>query len=369
MSRDDFINVTTSFVFEVQQSIGFDSSASYDLLDKLRVALEPLRLQCRIAREAMEDLERQIGRQLALHADKRTRFLRFDREASGYMTYADFQRALEVLLIPAEPHIIKMLMQKYDTTNQGQLNYTSFLRLANAADAAPPRSEGQDAHYSPLQLSVPDEDDDALELSEQIRTEQLIGSIRAKLYQRGMSTRELFLQLDQGRYSYLTLEELHRGLAAFGIPIHRKELVTLTRHFMQKDETFSLADFARLIDGCDAVRPTRELGVIPPRQSPPPKSRLPHPTTRKTHLDGSLPAIAAAIQAQGKSLRELFDSMAEGHDVPCISPAKFIKQLDRWGVSLNDGDDIVRLVGRFDSAGRGGLVFHEFVKLVQHLQV
>ncbi|CAK4224558.1 unnamed protein product [Aphanomyces euteiches] len=304
----------------------------------------------------MEDLERQIGRQLALHADKRTRFLRFDREASGYMTYADFQRALEVvscfvLLIPAEPHIIKMLMQKYDTTNQGQLNYTSFLRLANAADAAPPRSEGQDAHYSPLQLSVPDEDDDALELSEQIRTEQLIGSIRAKLY------------------SYLTLEELHRGLAAFGIPIHRKELVTLTRHFMQKDETFSLADFARLIDGCDAVRPTRELGVIPPRQSPPPKSRLPHPTTRKTHLDGSLPAIAAAIQAQGKSLRELFDSMAEGHDVPCISPAKFIKQLDRWGVSLNDGDDIVRLVGRFDSAGRGGLVFHEFVKLVQHLQV
>ncbi|KAG9416153.1 hypothetical protein AC1031_000552 [Aphanomyces cochlioides] len=277
-----------------------------------------------------------------------------------------------------------MLMQKYDTTNQGQLNYTSFLRLANAADAAPPRPEAQDTHYSPLQLSAPDEDDDALELSEQIRTEQLIGSIRAKLYQRGMSTRELFLQLDQGRYfslqsyaismtllrySYLTLEELHRGLAAFGVPIHRKELVTLTRHFMQKDETFSLADFARLIDGCDAVRPTRDLGMVPPRQSPPPKSRLPHPTTRKTHFDGSLPAIATAIQAQGKSLRELFDSMAEGHDVPCISPAKFIKQLDRWGVSLNDGDDIVRLVGRFDSAGRGGLVFHEFVKLVQHLQV
>ncbi|RHY57313.1 hypothetical protein DYB30_007609 [Aphanomyces astaci] len=325
MSKEEFVEMMTSFVFDVQQSVGFDTDASRDLLARLYAALEPLRSHCQTSQEAVNQLERQIGRQLALrHADLRTRFLHFDRHVSGYMSYVDFQHALDVLNLDADPAVLTRLFQKYDPQGQGRINYTNFLHLTHVTDSDPPRSEAHDAmmlsHPPPYRPPCDNQD---LEHLEHRRTDDLVARIRAKLYQRGLSVRELFL------YSYLTLQELHHGFTSIlGIDLHIKELMHLTRHFTRKrTDLLSLSDFAHLLEGLSMFHPTTNQGK--------------------------------------KSRRALFESMAP---LGSLSPSAFHSHLRRWGVHVPDDAELVRLVGYFDTNGNGTLEFHEFVRLLQHLE-
>ncbi|ETW08290.1 hypothetical protein, variant [Aphanomyces invadans] len=201
MSKEEFVEMMTSFVFDVQQSVGFDTDASRTLLAMLDVALAPLRSRCQTTHDAVAHLERHIGRILVRrYGDIRTRFLRFDRQTSGYMSYSDFRSALDVLNLDVDPSVLARLFQKYDPQGQGRINYTNFLHLVHATDSEPPRSEAHDALAS-LALCGPPVDTDDLALLEHRRTEELVAHIRAKLYQRGMSVRDLFLQMDQGTRS------------------------------------------------------------------------------------------------------------------------------------------------------------------------
>ncbi|KAF0693873.1 Aste57867_15215 [Aphanomyces stellatus] len=364
MSKEDFVELTTNFVFDVQQSVGFDTDAAHAVLAKLRTALEPMQVQCLAARDAVADLERQIARQLAHHPTNRTKFLCFDRMASGYMGVSDFHRALEGLNIDAMPATVALLVQKYDTRGEGRINYTSFLRLVHsAANARPPTSEAHDAQpfFAPHNAALAADDDDDLTQSERWRTEQLIARIRAKLYQRGMSVRQLFLDLDQGRYSHLTLQELHRGLVCCGIDIHVAELAHLTRHFAQRDDLFSLVDFARLVDAVDdsAIRPSADGAPhpLPPPRPPAPPSRTCTAAPPSSDVDM---AVATALHAQGKTVRALFDTMAPRG---ALAPAALQRKLHQWGIYIDDAD-VIKLVGAYDTNGNGTLELHEFVRFM-----
>ncbi|RHX96663.1 hypothetical protein DYB36_011858 [Aphanomyces astaci] len=370
MSKEEFVEMMTSFVFDVQQSVGFDTDASRDLLARLYAALEPLRSHCQTSQEAVNQLERQIGRQLALRrADLRTRFLHFDRHVSGYMSYVDFQHALDVLNLDADPAVLTRLFQKYDPQGQGRINYTNFLHLTHVTDSDPPRSEAHDtmmlSHPPPYRPPCDNQD---LEHLEHRRTDDLVARIRAKLYQRGLSVRELFL------YSYLTLQELHHGFTSIlGIDLHIKELMHLTRHFTRKrTDLLSLSDFAHLLEGLSMFHPTTSATSVGGSSSPisvmkppcPSKSLgLPAPSCLNPLFESQL---ASVLQDQGKkSRRALFESMAP---LGSLSPSAFHSHLRRWGVHVPDDAELVRLVGYFDTNGNGTLEFHEFVRLLQHLE-
>ena len=96
MSHNDFLEELSSFMHDVQQSVGFNSDGAIESLAKMRAALEPLRASCTDRKNELKALETHIAQELDRHQYDRTNFLKFDREASGYMSYADFERALKV---------------------------------------------------------------------------------------------------------------------------------------------------------------------------------------------------------------------------------------------------------------------------------
>ncbi|KDO33307.1 hypothetical protein SPRG_02116 [Saprolegnia parasitica CBS 223.65] len=359
MSRDAFVELFSSFVHEAQSSVGFDTPGASVLLAKARVALEPLRATCHEAADDVTQLEQRLAHRLAHDGDDRRRFLAMDRQGTGFLSYEDFQRALDRLNMPTEPVTVARLLLKYDRSGRGHVNYTSFLRFRHLSDA--PVST---AHAAQAQVLACPSADDLAEL-ERWRHERAMARLRTKLYEKSTSLRQLYLHLDKDRFGALTIDELHDGLASMGILLAKPELDSIAAHCPSRHGLLSLAEFCRLVDTLPDEAPKGDFW--PPRLQPP----TPTPATRDEvqhtialdDVDAIRLPLVADLVADGKTARALFVSLCDPQ-AHAITVHSLELALARRQLHIPPREALVRLLSAYDKTGTGSLALHEFLPLL-----
>ncbi|OQR92580.1 hypothetical protein ACHHYP_03505 [Achlya hypogyna] len=345
MSRDAFVDLFSSFVHEAQTTFGFDTDDAHVLLAKARLALAPLQAVCTETHDAVATLERRLTHRLAMHGSDRRQFLALDHQCTGFLRYEDFQRGLDNLNIPNDPVTVARLLLKYDTTGCGRVNYTSFVRLDYVDEVPEPPP------------SVPTLDE--LEEAERWQTEQAIALLRAKLYQRCRSRRQLYLHFDQNRYAYLSVEELQAGLRALGVAISKHELRRITAACAQKEDMLSLQDFCRLMDGLTEASTQLSCSTLHAAVSVTAECSPAEPVTSvKIPSNDVHREVVAGLLAQGKSTRALYHAVA---DADGMSVRSLERALMRWHLPVPPPASLLRLLGTYDTNGSGTIAYHEFV--------
>ncbi|EQC31281.1 hypothetical protein SDRG_10885 [Saprolegnia diclina VS20] len=365
MSRDAFVELFTSFVHEAQTSVGFDTPGASVLLAKARVALEPLRATCHQAADDVAQLEQRLSHRLAHDGDDRRRFLAMDRQGTGFLSYDDFQRALDRLNLPTDPATVARLLLKYDRSGRGYVNYTSFLRLRRLSEA--PISTLHAAQAQVLALPCPSSDD--LAELERWRHERAMARLRTKLYEKSTSLRQLYLHLDKDRFGAVTVDELHDGLASMGILLAKPELDAIAAHCPTRHGMLALGDFCRLVDALpdearndDAIWPTSF--ALPTPASRDEARRVPQHTTVLDDVEAVRVPLVADLVAEGKTARALFAALCDPQ-AHVITVHSLERALARQQLPIPPRDALVRLVSAYDKTGTGSLALHEFLPLLR----
>lgn len=396
MSQQEYLNTLSDFMYHIGHAVGFDTEESKALLKRTEHALNTIEMLY-LPREKhrnlkassvfirqMSGVEAMIAEKLYQHGDARHNFLKYDTDATGFIDAQEFRHLLELLEINLTDYELTYLIQKYDSSRNGKLNYSEFLKIGQNIL----RSETQTAYASFPNDQDEEDCENLLFDAPSVRACELAARIRTKLYQRFKSTTDLFLHLDSEKNSILSIDELAQGLENFGINVSNAELVDLTRSFTKtQDGMLSVKEFAKFLESPTALTfpskipmedSEREIAVKDHetqtyRQSPtyqeyrnqlnqtkmPPAPPI-IKDTNTLHKD-----LAQVLRDSGRQLKQLF-SIFDPAGIGSISAANFFNGLRKLGI-LSSEQESTRLLAAFDETGSGTLEFHEFVKMIQSI--
>ncbi|OQS06129.1 hypothetical protein THRCLA_01828 [Thraustotheca clavata] len=333
MSRDAFIELFTSFVHEIDENIGLDTDEACALLVRVRQVLDPLRFRVLHTKSSVQELEEK----LSYAHDK---LLVLDPACTGFISYRELERLLKNLHIEYDTMTLDRLLKKYDAFESGRVNYSSFLNNKK--------------RIKEIKRPMHEE----IEEIEACRVENAIAMLRVKLYEKKTSMKELYLQLNRERFGYLTIDELDFGLKKIGVMIPKAELEYIVQKCTKKESMLSLLDFCKLVESLpeDFKQKTLPIYTLEKNEIPPANK------TKEREHNYLKEYLKNIVQIRGQSTKQFYHELCNGSNSVSIAAIENI--LWKWNCT-NTKNDIVKLVGLYDTTGSGTLDYHEFVYMLQ----
>lgn len=398
MSKEAYLSLFSDFMYHIGNNIKFDTKESKLLLPRLQHALycvEELHVPRKYPKmvnnehfsRKMKNIEGTISEKLYQHGSIRESFLQADSDGTGYIDPREFRNILRMYEIVLEEDELQYLVQKYDSNQNGMLNYTDFIKLGQAQSGM--RSEAQTAYHGDLHaVAVNNNEDEEIVRKSEF---EVVSMIRAKLYQRFKSVTDLFLHLDYRKNSQLSMEELYDGLLGYGIDVNKHTLFAIMRQYAHEDGTLSVQEFSQFLDSTsmnafpekiaeDAmVQDNNQMEKMVPVSNTKEEfvkelnaydTKVPE-YTRQFVTPKSLNSMtkltlqmAQLLRDTGKQMKNVFKILDRDH-TGSISPSNFFQGLKKLDIHDFPREETDRILSYFDENGNGQLEFHEFVKMMQ----